>query len=269
MARYRRSTYRNYSYGYTKPTGIYMAEKHIEAFRKLENELGGSIHDVKQYLYSLSDEELIPIFDQYEYIVSLEKQKKKDGSLSARLYAEKTLKKWKSGEVEMSGIVAERFFKILPIFMPLDIKYKLIESLYNHLEEQSPDELIKNFYIGYDVDIKQLQKEINNFFEESLISKIQHQSLENRFNWLSQNDSILKLQLINYFNELKKNILLEELEPTLKILLSKIHSSNGKYVSELEHSITIRKKTAKVIFHKKVTGIMYEKPKSFFERIFS
>lgn len=61
-----------YRYRYIKPVGVYMAEKHIEAFHKLENELGGSIHDVKNYLYSLSDDELRPIFDKYEFIVSLE-----------------------------------------------------------------------------------------------------------------------------------------------------------------------------------------------------
>lgn len=258
-----------YRYRYIKPVGVYMAEKHIEAFQKLENELGGSIHDVKNYLYSLSDDELRPIFDKYEFIVSLEEQKKEGGARSARLYAEKTLQKWKDGNVEMSGIVAERFFKILPMFMPLEIKYKLIESLYDYLEEKSSDEVIKIFYIGYDINIAKLQKEINDFFDKNLISKIQYQSLENRFNWLSQNDSILKLQLINHFNNLKKNILVQDLEPTLKMLLSKINSNDGKYISDLEHSITIRKKTVKVIFHKKATGIMYEKPKSFFERIFS
>ena len=37
--------------------------------------------------------------------------------------------KWRTGRVQMSGMVAERLFNLLPPRMPLGVKYKLVEGL--------------------------------------------------------------------------------------------------------------------------------------------
>lgn len=267
MSRYR-SSYRPNFY-YDKPLSVYMAEKHIEEAKKLQEELGYSIQDVKEYLYSLSDSDLDLILIEYEkLILSEEKEKKPGGAKSAKEYARKTLKKWKSSEIEMSGLVAQRFFKILPNFMPLNIKYELIDKLFNHLEDLTSDNTLKVFYIGPDFNVNQLISEIRLYYEKNLKYYEIPDSLKARFNWLSQSDVIVQKQLVDYFKDKKKSIELEELKSTLIMLSNKLQDFNGKYITGLEHSITISKNTVKIIFHKKARGIMYEKPKSFWESIF-
>lgn len=267
MAKYVRRTY--YS-GYNhKPVSVYMAEKHIAAAQKLEAELGSSVNDVKEFLFSLSEEQLKPILREYERIILLEeKEQKNNGAKSATAYARKTLARWKNGEVEMSGLVAERFFKILPNFMPLEIKYNLVDKLCNHLDEINYTPKIKEFYIGYDCDINNLIHTIKDFFEKNIENSEFPKELERRFDWLSQNDIHVKKQLIDYFKDKKKNIEINELKSTLVTLMNSYHSHTGRYINNLEHSLTINKITVNIIFHKKAKGIMEVKPKSFFERIF-
>ena len=268
MSRYP-SSYRKNLYSY-KSLSIYMAEKHIEEAQKLQQELGSSVQDVKEYLYSLSNSDLDLILLEYEkLILNEEKEKKPGGAKSAKAYARKTLEKWKSGEIEMSGLVAQRFFKILPNFMPLDIKYKLIDKLFEHLEEIENNEKLKVFYIGPNFNINKLILEIRSYYEENIKYYDIPNSLKLRFNWLSQSDVIVQKKLIDYFKNKKMNIELEELKYTLIMLSNKLQDFNGKYINELEHSITINKNKVKIIFNKKAVGIMYEKPKSFFESILS
>ena len=169
MSRYPSSYRKNLNLYSYKSLSIYMAEKHIEEAQKLQQELGSSVQDVKEYLYSLSNSDLDLILLEYEkLILNEEKEKKPGGAKSAKAYARKTLEKWKSGEIEMSGLVAQRFFKILPNFMPLDIKYKLIDKLFEHLEEIENNEKLKVFYIGPNFNINKLISEIRSYYEENI-----------------------------------------------------------------------------------------------------
>ena len=72
MSRYR-SSYRPNFY-YDKPLSVYLAEKHIEEAQKLQEELGSSIQDVKEYLYSLSD--------SYLDLILVRKKRKNLGELN-------------------------------------------------------------------------------------------------------------------------------------------------------------------------------------------
>lgn len=80
MSRYR-SSYRPNFY-YDKPLSVYMAEKHIEEAKKLQEELGSSIQDVKEYLYSLSDSDLDLILIEYEKLILSRKKRKNLGELN-------------------------------------------------------------------------------------------------------------------------------------------------------------------------------------------
>ena len=86
---------------------------------RLKWELGSSLDDVKKYFFGLKRHELQPILHSYG-------QKYGEG---ARYYAEKTIEKWKSNRVQMAGQTAERLFTLLPLHMPLEIKYRLVENL--------------------------------------------------------------------------------------------------------------------------------------------
>jgi hypothetical protein len=81
-------------YGYSRHSlGSEYARRHIEQARQLSEELGGSDEDVKKYFFRLPSQELRPILDAYE---------QRYGRV-AREYAERTLPRWRSREVTMSG----------------------------------------------------------------------------------------------------------------------------------------------------------------------
>lgn len=266
--KYRRYTPTYYSY---KPISVYMAEKHIEEAQKLEAELGSSVQHVKEYLYSLSGNDLNAILNEYEkLILSEEKEQKVGGARSAKAYAKKTLEKWKSGETEMSGLVAQRFFKILPHFMPLEVKYGLIDKLCAHLEDLANHTKLKTFYVGRDFDINQLITNVKEYYEKTINSYEITEDLKSRFNWLSQNDVTVKKLLVDYFKNKRRDLEIAELKNMLVMLSNKLQDANGKYISGLEHSVTINNNTVKIIFHKKAQGIMETepKPKGFWETLF-
>jgi hypothetical protein len=99
--------------------GHEFARAHIEAGRRLTNELGGTDQDVKKYFFGLHKTDIEIILDLYEH---------QYGS-QARAYASSTIEKWKSGKVQMGGQTASRLFNLLPPLMPLQKKYELITNL--------------------------------------------------------------------------------------------------------------------------------------------
>src|SRR5713226_2467806 len=93
-----RRYYRDRSYGRER------ALEHIAAARRLSAELGGMDQGVKAYFFCLSPTELSALLDEYE----------RKYRRQAREYAADTIPKWRSGKVQMSGMVAERLFNLLP-----------------------------------------------------------------------------------------------------------------------------------------------------------
>ena len=81
--------------------------------------LGGADQTVKKYFFGLSTTELNNVLTQYG---------RRYGD-SAESYARQTLSRWKSGRVQMSGMVAERLYSFLPQRMPLTTKYDIAEEL--------------------------------------------------------------------------------------------------------------------------------------------
>ena len=57
---------RRRSYYHARDIGLERALQHIEDARRLTAELGGTDQDVKEYLFSLSRQQLGPILDAYE-----------------------------------------------------------------------------------------------------------------------------------------------------------------------------------------------------------
>src|SRR4051794_29707742 len=97
--------------------GSERAREHIAAARRLTQELGGADEVVKRWLFSLAQSDLGNILTVYGRVYGA----------SAQEYATKVIPRWQSGKVQMSGMVAERIFKLLPPFMPLELKYELTE----------------------------------------------------------------------------------------------------------------------------------------------
>ena len=89
MNRSRRGRSRNRSYGRAR------ALAHIAAAKRLTAELGGMDQAVKAYFFSLPPVELSAVLDDYQRTY---------GS-KAHEYAIETISKWRTGRVQMSGIV--------------------------------------------------------------------------------------------------------------------------------------------------------------------
>ena len=187
MGRYRGSRYQSYGH---RSIGHEKALEHIREAEALSEELGGTDEDVKKYFFSLSYNQLQGIFKKYE----LQYER------SAREYAEKTLSKWKSGKVHMSGMVAERLFNLLPPIMPLEAKFQLTESLWKHVGPSSK----KTYYIGLDADLDEVSQQVREHLEKVVINYEISSPMEARFKWLSQGDVGIKQQLLNHFRQQEK-----------------------------------------------------------------
>jgi len=130
--------------------------------------------------------------------------------------AELTLDDWRDGSVKMSGLVAERLFKILPSTMHLPEKYSLITLLWKHLKGTNH----LNYYVGNNVSSKQLFERIENDLNPLIENHRISFEFEKRFDWLSGGDADIKQQLLNHFNKKEYGNLLLEMKKQLAIFIS-------------------------------------------------
>lgn len=226
--------------------GLERALEHIREAEALTRELGGTDEDVKEYFFSLSPRELHNILNVYEIQYGKEK----------RDYAEKTFPNWRNRSVHMSGLVAERLFKLLPPIMPLEKKYQLIESLWKYVGPSST----KHFYIGLDANIEEVSQRVKAHLEEVVILYKIPSSIESRFNWLSQGDVGIKQQLLNYFRQQEKLLLSEALRTQLPVLLAHLNSEKGSLTNHVTQNLKIGKHEVFVTVDERVNGISETAP---------
>ncbi len=243
MARYRNNRYHSYR---RRSIGHERAMQHIQEAEDLSRELGGTDEDVKKYFFSLSAIRLKTIFDKYE---------KQHGNI-ARVYAEETLPKWRNGKVHMSGMVAERLFNLLPPTMPLETKFQLIDSLWQHVGPSST----KVYYIGLGADLEDVMVRVKEHLEEVVIKYNIPNSMESRFNWLSQGDVGIKQQLLNYFRQQEKRLLSKALQTQLPVLMNHLNSEKGILTTHVEQALKVGKHEVRVVFSELVNGISETAP---------
>ena len=195
------------SRGYSKyDAGAEAARRHIEAARKLSQELGGTDKDVKEYFFSLPQNKLDVILREYG---------QRHGS-SAKSYAEQTMPKWRSGRTQMSGLVAERLFNLLPPRMPLSAKYQLTQNLWEYFGPSSK----KRLRIGLDADVDVAVETVRAHFDEVVLHYTIPDQLERRFNWLSAGDVSVKQELLNHFRSKERQLLSEGARIQLPAMLA-------------------------------------------------
>lgn len=227
-------------------SGYEYAREHIREAKILSAELGGTDKDVKKYFFSLSSQDITPIMDEYETLYGFK----------ARDYAEETMGKWKIGKVQMSGMVAERLFSLLPPRMPLSIKYQLINSLWEHVGASSS----KTYYISSDVDVNELVSTVKSYLENVVISHTIPEGIEKRFNWLSQGDVEIKQKLLNYLRDKNKKLLTDNLESQLNILSNHLNNEGNLYTKQISQVLKVGKHEVKIILNEQANGITEKKP---------
>ena len=224
------------------------ALQHIEEGRRLSQELGGTDEDVKKYFFSLPEAKLNRILDMYEHTFGRR----------PREYAQQTIKKWRTGQVTMSGLVASRLFKLLPPVMPLPAKYQLIQNLWNHVGPHSK----KTFRIGLDAQLQDVLDAIEEHIEEVVVQFKIPEGLERRFEWLASGDSHLKQELLNHIRHAEKSLVIEGARIQLPVLLSYSKSDQGHETHRLAQILKIGNHEIELGIDKAVSGslVLEEKP---------
>lgn len=244
MRSHRRYHYSSYD---RRSVGHERALEHIRQAKKLTEELGGTDQDVKKYFFALQYRQLKVILDKYE---------RRYGS-SAREYAEQTMPRWRSGEVHMSGMVAERLFNLLPPTMPIEAKYKLTESLWKHVEPSST----KSYYIGVDADLDEISRNVRQHLEKVVIQYKIPKSMESRFDWLSRGDVEVKQKLLNHFRQQERLLLTEALHAQLPILINHLNGEMGSLTSHAAQTLKVGKHEVRIIITEGVSGISATAPR--------
>lgn len=243
MARHRyhrRVNYRSRSIGHER------ARLHIAAARRLTQELGGTDQDVKQYFFNLPTNEFRSILDAYG---------QKYGA-GARDYAEKTIDKWRTGRVQMGGMVAERLFDLLPPRMPLTVKYQLVENLWKHVGPRSK----KTVRIGLDAEVDQVLNTVRSHLDNVVIHYKIPADLEARFNWLAAGDSQVKQDLLNHLQQYEKALVTEGARLQLPVMFEHLRSQAGQHTHRLAQVLKIGNHELELALDKNASGVSIVEP---------
>lgn len=222
------------------------ARQHIEDYHSLVRELGGSVEDVKRYLFSLPPQQLRRILDDYEA---------KHGA-QRRNYAANTIEKWRNGKVHMSGTVAERLFALLPPRMPLATKYRLIENLWNHVGPKSK----RTLRVGLDANLEQVLDAIRCHIEDVVTHFMIPENLERRFNWLAAGDSHVKQELLNYLRTKEKALVVDGARIQLPVLLDHLRGDTGQYTHRVAQILKVGNHELELLIDKTASGVVVVEP---------
>jgi hypothetical protein len=222
------------------------ARQHIEDYYRLVRELGGSVEDVKQYLFSLPPQKLREIFDAYEAKHGTQK----------RNYLQSTIEQWRTGKRRMSGTVAERLFALLPSRMPPAIKYQLIENLWDHVGPKSK----RTLRVGLDANLEQTLDAIRSHIEEVVTHFRIPEELERRFNWLAAGASHAKQDLLNYLRSKEKTLVIEGARIQLPVLLDHLRGDAGQYTHRVAQVLKMGNHELELLIDKNASGVAVVEP---------
>ena len=164
--------------------GLEAALQHIADAHQLSARLGGMDAEVKEFFFSLPKDKLTKVLEGYGRKYGKEK----------RSYAAATLPKWKDGTVHMSGLVAERLFDFLPPIMPINLKLRIVEGLFENSGAAKADFVLAPFNAP--------PSEIFAFVSRNLLGEIEGQKiaagLKSQFGWLAGEDTTVAEQILQH-----------------------------------------------------------------------
>lgn len=232
--------------GFSSRSGRERAQRHIREAKELSAELGGTDRDVKAYFFRLPPTELAPILKEYG---------RRHGA-PAREYAEVTIPKWKSGQVQMSGLVAARLFRLLPPRMPLDAKYQLTRDLWTHVGPSST----KRLRIGPDASLDDVLAAVRSHMADVVVHYMVPETLERRFTWLAAGDVQLRQRLLNRLLDEEQELVLAGIREGYPVLQRHSPGASGDYTQRLAHTVRVAKHEIQLTFDHAVEGVRLEDP---------
>ncbi|MGB8203490.1 MAG: hypothetical protein WCE83_02320 [Candidatus Baltobacteraceae bacterium] len=198
---------------------------HIDEAHAFSAEVGNADNIVKKAFFSLSGSARTYLLDRYESLYGA----------SARAYAQQTIPKWHSGSVQMSGMVAQRLFDLMPPFMPIAQKHQVFEMVWKQYGPRSS----KFLYFGPDSDPEAVLSEVDKYFDGLNVQYKIPSHLERRFDWLSDNDVALKQQLLNHFMNEQRKAAVASARLNLEMMLARMKSPDFGQISRLSHTLLV------------------------------
>ncbi len=177
---------------------------------------GGLDEDIRRIFFQLSADDRRSLFCQYE----------NEFGRSKRQYAERTYKKWRNGEVRMSGGVSERLLDFLPPLLPAKTKYDLIETLWTRLQNRETITIRVRPDTGYQKALDLVAATV----QEKLKTTIPD-AVRSRLSWLSGNDAYAAEQLIKMVLVNRGDIMQREAAIQIRDLFNRFERDNDLGIS--------------------------------------
>ena len=220
------------------------AKKHIREARELSETLGGTDQTVKKYLFGLTGAKLDSVLEQYG---------ERYGELAAA-YAEETMPRWKSGKVQMSGMVAERLYSFLPQGMPLKTKYDIAEELWRHVGPSSS----KTLRFGPSATPQSIVSNAEEYISNVVVDYKIPSSLEHRFDWLTSNDVEVKQALLNHLRDLDKSLVVEAVRLQSGVMVDRLNQDSSGRIQHFSHTVSVGKHVLVIIADHETVGCVLE-----------
>ena len=208
------------------------AIRHIEEAKELTKQLGGIDQDVKVWFFNLTGSTFNNIMQEYKELYGTK----------AYDYAVYTLPRWKSGQRQMSGMVAERLFNLIPKHMQLADKYKLVDSLWKFTTVSNKVLIRTNKETEINEIVVLLQKEVNRLDTNWEIPE----NLSNRFVWLAGDDSITYQKLLSYIVDQERKLITTMLPHQITELLNRYQNEWSDTSNYFSHTVDIGKHSVEV-----------------------
>ncbi len=182
--------------------------------------------EVKDYFFNLPADQRQKVFEGYGRKYGQQK----------REYAEATFTKWKNGTVHMSGLVAERLFDFLPPIMPINLKLRIVEGLF---ENSGPS---KSDYVLAPIGAPPAQ--VIAFIGDTLLSDLEGQQiasgLKSQFGWLAGEDAQVAEQLLQH----SLRLTIDAKKAATELIMRQMDQSRAEHadvVKDVVSTIRIRK----------------------------
>lgn len=220
-------------------------EYHEQQRQKLTKLFGGIDQDIQKLFFSLSNKSLDELFKNYG----------NDYGKNSERYARKTFKKWKSGEVGLSGQTSERLLNLVPPYISQEIKYELIKKLRNYYLKTTTKYITTTYFEWENQVILAIKELIKSSCEFTLPKELIKKAI-----WLSSGDVELANKILTSIElektKIKLNYFEAELRQLQQIIEQTPHTQSINYLIELpQGNIEVIIKEEKQIFF-------------FFQRIF-
>ena len=193
--------------------------------------MGGTVSDVKKYFFSLNNTQLDAIFAAYSSRYGPSKEE----------YARYAFSRWRSGFIQMSGLVAKRLFEFLPPRMPIATKLELAGNVWRHFGTSSS----RHLTVGPNADphlvIDRIRETLTKVIQDYNIPE----NVKNRFDWLAGGDVSVKEHLLNYFRQMDKKIATDSLNEQLPVLQAQMRNHSG-HTGSIHTKIQIHKHSVQI-----------------------